>query len=196
MCDDPVVTDLVAHARAGDKQAWDALAERYAPLIWSICRRYGLAGGDADHVGKSVWLHLMDQLATIQDPAALAVWLAATTRRECGRMLRAARETQAAAGYPVDAETIPDEPAWTVDQDLLADERRAAFRTAFMHLPACCQQLIALLIEDPPVPYAQISARLGLPAGSIERDRGRCLERLRRHPAIAALIDAPAEIAM
>jgi RNA polymerase sigma factor (sigma-70 family) len=195
MCDDPVVTDLLAQAKDGGKQAWDALVERYALLVWSICRGYRLDGGDADHVGQSVWLQLMDQLATIQDPAALAVWLATTTRRECGRVLRAARETQVAAEYPMDAEAIPDEPARTVDQDLLAEERRAAFRTAFTHLPACCQQLIALLIEDPPLPYAQISARLGIPAGSIERDRRRCLDRLRRHPAIAALINAPAEIA-
>jgi len=31
--DDPVVTDLVTRARNDDKQAWDALVERYAPLI-------------------------------------------------------------------------------------------------------------------------------------------------------------------
>jgi DNA-binding XRE family transcriptional regulator len=31
------VDDLVTRARKGDKQAWDALIERYAPLIWSIC---------------------------------------------------------------------------------------------------------------------------------------------------------------
>ena len=43
MCDDSVVTDLVARARNGDKQAWDALVERYAPLIWPICCRYRLA---------------------------------------------------------------------------------------------------------------------------------------------------------
>ena len=40
MRNDPVVTDLVTRARNGDKQAWDALVERYAPLIWSICRRH------------------------------------------------------------------------------------------------------------------------------------------------------------
>ena len=34
------VTGLVTRAASGDKQAWDALVERYAPLIWSICRRY------------------------------------------------------------------------------------------------------------------------------------------------------------
>ena len=33
---DPTVTDLVTRAGSGDKQAWDALVERYAPLIWSM----------------------------------------------------------------------------------------------------------------------------------------------------------------
>ena len=195
MRDDPVVTDLVARARDGDKQAWDALVERYAPLIWSICRRYRLGGADADRVGQNVWLYLVDQLAAIQDAAALAGWLATATRRECGRVLGAARGTQAAPGYAVYAGTVPDEPARTVDQDVLAEEHRAALREAFQHLPACCQQLIALLIEDPPVPYAQISARLGLPAGSIEPNRARCLDKLRRHPAIAAVFNAQAELA-
>src|SRR6185437_8524326 len=40
--DDPLVVDLVARARNGDKQAWDALVERYATLIWTICRRHRL----------------------------------------------------------------------------------------------------------------------------------------------------------
>jgi DNA-directed RNA polymerase specialized sigma24 family protein len=39
------------------------------------------------------------------------------------------------------------------------------------------------------VPYAEISARLGIPMGSIGPTRRRCLDKLRRHPAIAALID-------
>ena len=65
----------------------------------------------------------------------------------------------------------------------------------FTDLPPCDQQLIALLIEDPPVPYAEISARLGIPVGSIGPTRGRCLDRLRRYPAIAALITAETESA-
>ena len=60
--DDPAVTGLVTRARHGDKQALDALVERYAPLIWSICRRHRLARADAEDVGQSVWLQLVDQL--------------------------------------------------------------------------------------------------------------------------------------
>jgi Sigma-70 region 2 len=77
----PPVTALVARARTGDKQAWDELVGRYAPLIWSICRRYRLRQVDADDVGQNVWHQLVGQLAAIRDPAALPGWLATTTRR-------------------------------------------------------------------------------------------------------------------
>src|SRR5260370_32558039 len=189
--DAPVVPDLVTRARNGDKQAWDALVERYAPLIWSICRRHRLSGADADDVGQSVWLHLVDQVDKIRDPAALPGWLATTARRECLRVLRAARGPLA-AGYVLDAEILPDDRAGTAEQELLEAERHAALREAFLALPPCGQQLIALLIQDPPVPYTEISSRLGIPLGSIGPNRSRCLDKVRRYPAIAALIDAEA----
>ncbi len=194
MHDDPSVTHLVTRARAGDKQAWDVLVERYAPLVWSICRRYRLGGADADDVGQNVWLQLVDHLDRIRDPAALPGWLATTTRRECSRVLRAAPRTHA-GGYGLHAGNIPDEQSEMAEVELLLAERSAALREAFTHLPPSCQQLIALLIEDPPVPYAEISARLGIPVGSIGPTRRRCLEKLRRHPAIAALINAEAAAA-
>ena len=194
MRDDLVVTDLVARAQNGEKQAWDALVERYAPLIWSICRRYRLGGADAEDVGQSVWLHLVDNLHKIRDPAALPGWLATTTRRECARALHAMSRARV-PGNAQDAETIPDDHARTAEQELLTAERNAALREAFLHLPACYQQLLTLLIQDPPVPYATISARLGIPVGSIGPARGRCLHRLRHDPAIAALISAEADTA-
>jgi hypothetical protein len=93
------------------------------------------------------------------------------------------------------AESIPDEQVATAERELLAAERSAALREAFLHLPLSCQRLITTLIEDPPVPYAQVSAKLGIPVASIGPARGRCLDELRRHPAIAALINAEAETA-
>ena len=188
MRDDPLVTDLVTRARNGDQRAWDGLVERYAPLIWSICRRYRLSGADADDVGQSVWLYLVNQLDRVRDPAALPGWLATTTRRECVRVLRAAREPDA-AGHVMDAGNIPDQQSTTADQALLVAECHAAVREAFLELPPYCQRLITLLIEDPPLPYTEISARLGIAVGSIGPNRGRCLDKLRRHPAIAALIN-------
>jgi RNA polymerase sigma factor (sigma-70 family) len=182
------LTALVTRARNGDQQAWDELVDRYAPLIWSICRRYRLGRADAEDVGQSVWLRLAGQLASLRDPAALPGWLATTTQRECGRVLRAARN-QETPGHPLE---IPDMLTGAAESELLTAERHAALREAFIHLPPGSRQLIALLIQDPPVPYAEISARLGIPVGSIGPSRSRCLEKLRRYPAIAALINAEA----
>src|SRR6202035_4226732 len=95
--------------------------------------------------------------------------------------------------YPVhvlDAGSLPGQQAGTADQELLAAERHAALCDALSRLPQDGQQLIALLIADPPVPYAEISTRLGIPVGSIGPKRSGCLDRLRRDPALTALINA------
>jgi RNA polymerase sigma factor (sigma-70 family) len=188
MRDDPVVTDLMTRASNGDRQAWDALVERYTPLIWSICRQYRLRDADAQDAGQTVWLHLLQHLDNLRDQAALAGWLATATRRECKRVLRAARNLP--DGHK--AQDIPDEQTATAEQELLAAERDAALREAFARLPPVGQQLLAILTTDPPVPYAEISARLGMPVGSIGPNRRRYLDRLRRDPAIARLISAQA----
>jgi RNA polymerase sigma factor (sigma-70 family) len=177
---DPSVADLVARACYGDQQAWDALVERYSSLIWWICRRYRLADADAADVSHGVWLHLVDHLDRVGDPAALASWLASATQRECSRIL------QAGPG----AEKIPDEGASAGEQELLLAERHAALFEAYADLPPSDQRLIALLTADPREPYAKISAALGIPVRSIAPSRRRCVARLRRHPAIAALITA------
>jgi RNA polymerase sigma factor (sigma-70 family) len=189
-----LVTGLVTRARTGDKQAWDAIVERYAPLVWSICRRYRLADADAADVGQAVWLQLVGHIGQIRAPAALPGWLAGTTGRECGRIVRAARRTSP-PGQMLNASDISDEQAASPDDELLQAERHAALREALAHLPPPGQQLIALLTQDPPLPYAQISARLGIPVGSIGPSRSRYLAKLRRHPAIAALTNAePASV--
>ena len=52
MRDDPVVHGLVSRATNGQEQPWGALVERYAPLIWSICRSHRLGGADAGNAGQ------------------------------------------------------------------------------------------------------------------------------------------------
>jgi RNA polymerase sigma factor (sigma-70 family) len=186
---DSEVIDLVASVRSGDRRAWDALVDRYAPLVWSICRKYRLGRADADDVAQSVWLHLVDHLDQLRDAAALPGWLATTTRRECWRVMRTSRAPHLVLFEP-NADHRRDEQCGAPDQHLLEAERHAALREAFTHLPREGQDLIAMLIADPPLPYAEISARLGMPVGSIGPTRSRYLDKIRRYPAIAALIDA------
>jgi RNA polymerase sigma factor (sigma-70 family) len=184
------VADLVEGARNHEQPAWDALIERYAPLVWSICRRNRLDYAEASDLSQDVWLRLVEQLDRIRDPAALPGWLATTTQRECYRFVRAARRAHAVERV-TDAAEIPD-PTVIVEQELLADELHTALHEAFSELPPRDRELLALLIQDPPLSYAEISARLGIPVGTIGPTRRRCLEKLRRSPVIAALINPDA----
>ena len=189
MRDDSPTADLVTRARDGDAQAWNALVDRFGPLIWSICRNYRLERADIEDVAQNVWLKLVGQLSRVRDPAALGGWLATTTRRECFRARQAA-DKFAPDGQVVD--DLPEEDAVTAEDEVLLAERQAALREAFARLPASNQRLLAMLASDPPVSYAQISAWLGIAIGSIGPNRRRSLHRLRNDPAIAALIDADA----
>ena len=192
MRDCPPITDLVTRARNGDKHAWDEIVERYAPLIWSICRQYRLDDADAEDVAQMVWLHLVDHLDDLREPAAMPGWLATTTRRQCIRARRSAARLPQATGPLIDPDNMADTDAVLAEDELLAAERHAALRQAVSDLPRGCRELITLLTADPPLSYAEISARLGIPIGSIGPSRSRCLARLRRHPAIAELMDADA----
>jgi RNA polymerase sigma factor (sigma-70 family) len=156
----------VTRARDGDKQAWDALVERYAPLIWSICHRHRLSRADAEDVGQSVWLQLVDQLDKIRDPAALPGWLATTTRRACGKVLRGPR----AARYGPDVEDIPHGQARTAEQEVLTAERHAALREAYGDLP-------------PLLPAADRHAHRR-PSGAIRRDQCQTWHAGRQHRAL------------
>jgi RNA polymerase sigma factor (sigma-70 family) len=187
MRNDPQVIELVTRAATGEQSAWDALIERYSPLIWSICRRWQLDRADTEDVSQAVWLRLVEQLPKLRDPAALPGWLATTARRECSRIRRV--QSPVASDTQV-LENRSDEHAKTIDHELLMAERHATLREAFARLPLSSQRLLALLAADPPVPYAEISARLGIPVGSIGPNRSRSLDRLRRDPAIVRLINS------
>ena len=136
--------------------------------------------------GSSSWA----SSTAVRDPAALPGWIATTTRRECCRVLRAAQQQQAAGPRAGHRGASRTSGAGRSSHELLMD--RALRPRCARRLRNCLpdsRRLIALLIQDPPVPYAEISAKLGIPVGSIGPHRGRCLEKLRRYPAIAALIN-------
>jgi RNA polymerase sigma factor (sigma-70 family) len=187
MRDDPSVIALVARVVDGDQEAWNEIVERYSPLVWSICTRYQLSRPDIDDVGQGVWLGLVEHIGKLRQPAALAGWLATTTRNECLRVLRAARRYDP-DGLPAEDQMPPDPDATMIEQELIEAELNAALRAAFAELSQPCHQLLSILISDPPPAYAEVSKALDIPVGSIGPTRARCLDRLRQSPHLADFI--------
>lgn len=183
MTDPRPTAELVEAAAAGDTGAWNEIVARFAALVVGICRRFRLAEPDVHDVSQNVWLQLVEQLGSLREPAALPGWLVTTTRHECMRM----RRQMAKRAARIDnCDELPDEPDML--GELIAAERRSALREGFATLPPAWRRLAELLVADPPLPYAEISRRLGLPAGSIGPTRARILRRLRDTPTIAALL--------
>src|SRR6266511_3202686 len=163
-------SDLPALVRAsadGDEKAWNELVRRYAYLVVAVTRQYRLSPVDAQDVSQTVWLRLVEHLAEIREPRALASWIVTTAKHECLRQLRTGNRT-----VPVDplagGELDRSDPA-DVDG--------------------------ALLAAAPPQPYVEISRRLGIPVGSIGPTRRRVLEKLRATTAIRTYLAATWEAA-
>jgi RNA polymerase sigma factor (sigma-70 family) len=180
---DSPVAPLLESAARGTESAWQKIVERYTPLVGSVCRGHGIRGADAEDVAGSVWLRLVANLAGIREPEALPGWLRTTTRHECLMLLR-----HHSRQIPVDTELGGAGTDPELDAALLGAERRAAARAAFAALPRRDRELLGMLFADPPAPYREISAALGIPVGAIGPTRARCLDRARRTPAIAALL--------
>jgi RNA polymerase sigma factor (sigma-70 family) len=183
---EPNVTDLVHAAVLGDESAWGSLVERYTPLLMSVLRGYRLRDDDLRDVAQTVWLRLVEHLGNLREPRALPMWIITTAKNESVRVLKAGARTQPFSA--VFEDELPEQPdSGEVDRDLLRDERRRALLEAFAELPTRDRDLLALLVADPPIAYAEISARLGMPVGSIGPTRARVLAKLRATPALAAL---------
>lgn len=173
---------LVAAAGQGNGAAWDALVGRFAGLVWSIPRDLGLSSADAADVSQTAWLRLAEHLGRIREPEHVGAWLATTARNESMRTMRRASRQR-----PLDpgSSSFVREDGQSVDSGLLETERDAALWRAFAQLSSFCQVLLRTLMADPTPSYAEISAQLGMPVGSIGPKRNRCLDRLRRRSEFA-----------
>jgi RNA polymerase sigma factor (sigma-70 family) len=174
----PADNDLTTRAAEGDRAAWNELIDRYTPLILTICHQYRLSNHDIEDISQIMWLLLVEQLGKLREPTPLPKWLATTTARECIRVVTAGGSFEWLETKLDDALQHVDDAV--IDEWILMAARNAAVRAAFAELPPRCQQLLSMLLSDPPHSYAEIHAELGIPVDSIGPQRARCLNRLRR----------------
>jgi RNA polymerase sigma factor (sigma-70 family) len=178
------VAALVAGARQGDQEAWDALVHRFTGLLWSIARSFRLNDAMAGDVVQTTWLRLLEHLGDLHDPSVLGAWLATTARRESMRLLRHGHRE---AMSPDEQLERVEDPGPVVDAALMERERDAQLWAAVDRLPSRCQRLIRVLMASPPPSYQEVAAALEMPVGSIGPTRARCLEHLRRDIAAAGI---------
>lgn len=172
------VAALVAAAAGGDDIAWRTLVARYLDLVWAVARGHSLDHCDAADVTQTTWLRLHEQLPRLTEPERVGAWLATTARRESLRVLRE-RRRQVLAPHLLDVGESGASPAADEVAPRADGERDQLLWRAFAELTPQCQALLRTLTSDPPPSYADLSAALDMPLGSIGPTRARCLDRLR-----------------
>ena len=187
---DNPITSLVDAAVSGDESAWHELVDRYTPLLASVLRHAGLTAVETQDAAQTVWLRMVEHLDSLREPRALPMWLITTAKREA---LRCVSDRQRSVPCdPLDLAWLPSsaddaEP----DADLLRAERHEVLLAGLAELPARQRELLLLFVADPPLSYAQVTERTGIPRGSIGPTRARALDRLRETSAVRAYLASP-----
>ncbi|MCP4227411.1 MAG: sigma-70 family RNA polymerase sigma factor [Actinomycetia bacterium] len=178
-------------ARDGDAGAWKQLVDGHAGLVWSVIRGFRFDEETSKDAFQTVWLRLAEHLDRIRDPSKLASWLGQTTRNECVGLVRQRSRivlTDGGADGDGDGQGRPA-PYPAPGERLEREEHRRAVAAAFERLPERCQELLRLLVVDPPVSYTEISELLDVPIGSIGPTRSRCLDSMRTSPEITRITE-------
>ncbi|HKD97884.1 MAG TPA: sigma-70 family RNA polymerase sigma factor [Micromonosporaceae bacterium] len=176
MTDFDATTSLLA-ASMGEQRAWDAIVGQYSGLVWAVARGYRLAAPDAADVFQATWLRLVEHLGDIRDGSRLGAWLATTAKHEALALMR--RNSRHVPTADIDVLGGGGRNTSTsVDDGLLRTEEHSALWRAFGKLSDSCQRLLRVIFADPAPSYAETSAALDIPVGSIGPTRARCLSNL------------------
>jgi RNA polymerase sigma factor (sigma-70 family) len=169
---------LISRAAAGDADAWSALVRRYDRYVLTVVRACRVPESDVPDAVQFVFIQLFQYLSTLREGVKLSAWLRQTAVRHA---VKTRKKLSAGAVSADDSwlEAIAD--GTTPDDAVMASEREILVRRAMEGLNPRCQQLVRqLFFEDPPRPYAEVAAELGIAANSLAMTRKRCLEALER----------------
>lgn len=163
---------LIRRAQKGDSEAWAKLVDQWSPYIASLLRACRVPDADQADAFQYVFIELHKALPQLHTPGALAPWIRKTTVRHAIK-LRGKAQRQ---------ESLP-ETELASDEDFTLEiekaEQARLVRDAVATLKEQCQNLIeGLFFADPPRPYAEVAAELGLQLGSLGQIRARCLDAL------------------
>ncbi len=169
---------LVRECLRGNDQAWSALVDKYKNLVFSIALRKGLSREDAADLFQSVWIQVYSKLSTLRKKGSIRSWLISVTSNACYHWQQKQFKTAFREGQEL--ERVEGDQRHAVEpEDIELQERELLVQRAIAELSPRCQELIRLLFyTEPPLPYRQVAAKLGLAIGSIGFIRGRCLKKL------------------
>lgn len=154
---------MVRQAQAGDRNAFAALYRRFAGMVHGVVLAHA-RHHDVEDLAQEVFLHAMERLRSLREPAAFGGWLAAIARTRALDHVRRAPPTEA----------LPDDV-----QGSIGDHSEAVWiLAAIRELPAAYRETLTLrLVEGMTGP--EIAERTGLTPASVRVNLCRGMSQLR-----------------
>jgi RNA polymerase sigma-70 factor (ECF subfamily) len=183
-----VMTDLVddAHqaepaalihaiATRGDRMAFAALFNRFAPRVKAYLMKLGMDAAGAEDLAQDVLLTVWRKAGQF-DPAraSAATWIFIIARN-----LRIDTARRARRATPLSDPVDEPQPVPIADALLAAEDRDNRIRAAMATLPAEQADVIRMSFFDDR-PHAEIERALGIPLGTVKSRLRLALSRLRR----------------
>jgi RNA polymerase sigma-70 factor (ECF subfamily) len=177
------VRELVDQCLAGDQSAMLQLVERFRGQVFGLCYRMLRHRQDAEDVTQECFVRALRSLRTWDRQREFLPWLLAIAGNRCRTSLSARMRSPAASSL---VENVGDNAMEIAEAQNLAEEvelalgtLRAEYRQAF------------LLFHQHELSYAEISATLGCPLGTVKtwvhRARRELIARLAKRGVVEEL---------
>lgn len=153
---------LLARSRAGDKEAFGALAQRYCSFAVGVAYRMTGSSQLAEDLAQEAFIKAWRKLPQFRGDCSFRVWLGRIVTNTALDYLRRQNPEQ-----PLDEAVLPAPPAEEAPlRHLEREELRQLVRQAVLSLPAQCR--IALILREyEGLSYREIAEMLDIPMGTV-----------------------------
>lgn len=170
--------EWVRRAQAGERAAFDLLAQRYRGLLLALAFARTGDREEAEDLVQEVLAKAWERLPALRKPETFAAWLKAITANACRDWYRRGRPWPDSLDTASPAAPMAD-PRRDPLEEVLARERRRAWRRALSAIPAT-NRLALLMHVWGECSYEDIALFLGMPITTVEGRIHRAKTQMRR----------------
>ncbi len=153
--------ELVTRCRTGDRQAWRALYDRHAPLVYRFISALGVPPEERDDAAQEVFIAVYRSLVHFRGEAQLSTWIYRIAARHAGRLgrRRKMREVLSAILLRQPVVAGPTDPSERLVQLHLVDQLLAKLSPK--------KRAVFVLFEIEGVPVEEIARIVGCPENTV-----------------------------